>query len=487
MQHSINKLQIISSLMWKFMERMGTQGVQLIVQIVLARILMPDDYGIIALITVFISLANPFIQRGFGTALIQKKDADDTDYSSVFYINLFVSALLYGVLFFAAPFIASFYEESHIILILRIMSLILFLGAFNSVQNAVLARNMQFKKQFLSSQGAIFVSAAVGIIMAYMGYRVWALVGQQLTYQLLVTVILWFTLKWRPKLLFSFERARFLFSFGWKITVSSLIQILYLNMYNLIIGKLYNTEMLGFYNRGAQFPSLLVTNIDSSIQSVMFPALSSYQNNIQRMKNMVRRSIMTSSFFLFPIMVGLAVVAKPLVIILLTEKWLMCVPFLQINCIIYALWPIHSANLQAINAMGYSGTFLRLEIIKKIIGVLILGATVFYGVYAIALGSVASGLISTVINSYPNKRLLNYSYKEQWKDIMPSLLLSLVMGAIVYSIQMINLPVWPTLLIQVCIGAVLYVAMASILKLECLTYLLSICKDILKNRKEATE
>lgn len=214
MQHSINKPQIISSLIWKMMERVGTQGIQFIVQIVLARILMPEDYGIIALITVFIALANIPVQRGFSTALIQRKDANETDFSSVFYINLFVSGLLYGVLFFAAPHIASFYEESQLISVLRVLSFTLFLGAFNSIQNAVVARNMQFKKLFLSSLGAIMVSGAVGIIMAYMGYGVWALVGQQLTSQLFVNVILWFTVKWRPKLLFSFERVRFLFSYG---------------------------------------------------------------------------------------------------------------------------------------------------------------------------------------------------------------------------------------------------------------------------------
>jgi O-antigen/teichoic acid export membrane protein len=244
--------------------------------------------------------------------------------------------------------------------------------------------------------------------------------------------------------------------------------------------------MLGFYNRGKQFPELIVTNIDGSIQSVMLPALASQQDNRQRVKDMVRRSIVTSSFILFPMMVGVAVIAEPLVKILLTEKWLPCVPFLQIYCVSYALWPIHTANLQAINALGRSDIFLKLEIIKKILGLAILGVTVFYGVYAIALGGIVSGLIGTIINSYPNAKLLNYSYKEQWKDIMPSLLLSLVMGAVVYSIQLIGLSVWPTLLTQVCVGVILYLAIAWIFKLECFTYLLFTWKDILKNRKRAT-
>jgi O-antigen/teichoic acid export membrane protein len=390
------------------------------------------------------------------------------------------------IFFFAAPLIAAFYDKPQLILVLRVLSVTLFFGAFNSIQNAVVARKMQFKKLFFSSLGAIVISGTVGIVMAYRGLGVWALVAQQITNQLLITVILWFTVKWRPRLLFSFERVKSLFSYGWKLLVSSLIDTLYLNLRSLIIGKMYNAEMLGFYNRGEQFPALIVTNINGSIQSVMLPALASQQDNRQRVKEMVRRSIVTSSFILFPMMVGVAVIAEPLVKILLTEKWLPCVPFLQIYCVSYSLWPIHTANLQAINALGRSDIFLKLEIIKKILGLAILGVTVFYGVYAIALGSIVNGLISTIINSFPNGKLLNYSYKEQWKDIMPSLLLSLVMGAVVYSVQLFGMIVWHTLIVQGFVGIILYVGMAKIFKLECFTYLLLTWKDILKNRKGAS-
>jgi O-antigen/teichoic acid export membrane protein len=322
--------------------------------------------------------------------------------------------------------------------------------------------------------------------MAYVGFGVWALVAQQITNLLLITVILWFTVKWRPRLLFSVERVKGLFSYGWKLLVSVLIDMLYRNLRSLIIGKMFNAEMLGFYNRGEQFPALIVTNINGAIQSVMLPALASQQDNRQRVKDMVRRSIVTSSFILFPMMVGVAVIAKPLVKILLTEKWLPCVPFLQIYCVSYALWPIHTANLQAINALGRSDIFLKLEIIKKILGLAILGVTVFYGVYAIAFGGIVVGLIATIINAYPNAKLLNYSYKEQWKDIVPSLLLSLVMGVVVYSVQLFGMTEWPILIVQGFVGIILYVGMAKIFKLECFTYLLLTCKDILKNRDRAT-
>lgn len=478
--------KVMSSLFWKFMERGGTQGIQFIVQIILARLLLPEDYGLIALVVIFTSIAGVFVQSGFNSALIQKKDADETDFSSVFYLSLGLACMIYALLFFTAPLIAGFYGMPQIVPVFRVLSFTLLFGAVNSLQNAVISRNFQFKKLFFSSTGGLLVSGAVGIYMAYMGYGVWALVGQQLSNQLLITLILWFTLKWKPRLLFSISRLKVLFSFGWKLLVSALMNDLYGNLRSLIIGKMYNPAVLGFFNRGQQFPSLIVSNIDGSIQSVMFPVLASQQDNRPRVKDMMRRGIVTSSFIVFPMMVGLAVIAEPLVRLLLTDKWLPCVPFLQIFCAVYALWPVHTANLQAINALGRSDLFLKLEVIKKCCGLAILGVTVFYGVYAIALGGVISGLIATVINAYPNKQLLGYSYKEQLRDIMPSLLLSLVMGAVVYTIKWTGLPVLITLIIQAGAGAALYVGLAWLFKLECFNYLLAAVRGIFTGRNGKT-
>lgn len=486
MMNKTSKTQVFSSISWKLMERGGTQGIQFIVQIILARLLLPEDYGTIALVVIFTTIAGVFVQSGLNTALIQKKDADEVDFSSVFYLSLLIACLIYIVLFFAAPFIAAFYTIPEITPIFRVLSIILFFNAFNSIQNAFIARNMQFKKLFFSSTGAILISGTVGIYMAYAGFGVWALVWQQISNQLFITLILWFTVKWRPHLLFSLERVKGLFSFGWKLLVSSLINTIYQDLRSLIVGKMYALAMLGFYNRGQQFPKLLITNINGSIQSVMLPVLASHQENRPRVKEMMRRAIVTSSFIVFPMMVGLAVTAEPLVKLLLTDKWLPCVPFMQIFCAIYVLTPIHTANLQAINALGRSDIFLKLEIIKKIIGLSILSVTVFYGVYAIALGQVLSGVISSFINAYPNKDLLNYSYKEQWSDIYPSLLLSLLMGVVVYSFKWMEWSVLVTLIIQICVGAILYVAMAWMFKLECFRYLLSSLKDIFISRNGET-
>lgn len=468
------KRNVISSLFWKYMQMTGTQGIQFIVQIVLARLLLPEDYGLIAIIIIFIAMANVFVESGLSTALIQKKDVDDVDLSSVFYLSLFIATLLYIVLFFTAYLVGDFYQKPLLIPIMRVSSLSLFFGAFNSIQNAVVARNLEFKKLFFSSTGAIIVSGIVGIYMAYKGYGVWSLVIQQLSNQLLAIINLWFTVRWRPQRLFSIKRAKKLFSFGWKLLIASLINTLFVNLRSLTIGKIYNPEMLGFYNRGQQFPAVVIKNINGTIQSVMFPVLSSKQDNVSKVKDMVRRSLATTCFIIFPVMIGLLVIAEPLVKLLLTDKWLPCVPFLQIYCIIYLVRPLNNVKVQAINALGRSDISLKLEIMKKIIDLFILGVTVFYGIYAIAIGGVISVLIVTMINTYPSKQLFGYSYKEQLKDIVPSFLLTLVMGATMYSITFIGSTVWTTLVIQVMAGILLYIGLAWIFKIECFIYLLKI-------------
>lgn len=487
MYNENTKLKVLSSLFWKLMERGGTQGVGFIVSILLARLLLPEEYGLIALVSIFVSLAGVFVQSGFNTALIQKKDADEVDFSSVFYLSLFVAGILYIVLFFTAPFIADFYRELQLIPVIRVLSITLFLGAFNSIQNAYVSKNMMFKKLFFSSLGAILVSGTVGVIAAYMGYGVWALVMQQLVNQFMVTIILWFKVRWRPQLIFSLKRVKVLFSYGWKLLASALLNTLYMDIRTLIIGRIYSPSTLGFYNRGEQFPKLIVTNIDGSIQSVMLPTLSAHQDDRVRVKDMVRRSIVTSSFIMLPMMVGLAVVAEPLVKILLTDKWLPSVPFLQIFCASYALMPIHTANLQAINALGRSDIFLKLEVIKKVIGLIILGISIPFGIYAMAWGALLSGIISTFINAYPNLKLLNYSYIEQWKDIMPSLLIALVMGAVVYSFNYLNISVGLILVLQVVVGAIVYVGLAKVFKLESFDYLIATIREIAKSRKGVKE
>jgi teichuronic acid exporter len=481
------KNSVISGLFWKLMERGGTQGIQFIVQIVLARLLIPEDFGVIALITIFLAIASVFVECGFSTALVQKNNSDATDFSSVFYLSLSVAGLLYVGLFFTAPFIAEFYKEPQLISVIRILSITLFFGAVNSIQYAIVLITMQFKRLFFSSLGGIIPSGIVGITMAYMGLGVWALVWQQLTNQLLITLILWFTVKWRPKLICSIDRLKILFSFSWKLLCSALLDTIYNNLYGLVIGKVYDSAMLGYYNRGNTFPSLIVTNIDGAIGSVMFPVLSANQDDKSRVKAMVRRSIVTSSFFIFPMMIGLAVCAVPLVRILLTDKWLPCVPLLQLMCLSYAFWPIHTANLQAINALGRSDIFLKLELIKKGIGLFALCIGIPFGVYVMVALKVVTSFIGTLVNAFPNKKLLDYSYKQQWLDIMPSILISLITGSAVYSIKFFCFSDLLTLIIQLGSGTVIYIGLALIFKLECFAYLLDTVKDMLRKKNKRNE
>lgn len=483
MEKSIENKTVVSSFIWKFLERTGTYLVQFVIQIILARILLPSEYGIVAIVTVFIALANVFIQTGFNTALIQRKNVTDLDYSSVLYLSLLIAFVLYIIIFICSPFIANFYKDQLITPVLRVLSLTLFLGAFNSIQTAYISRNMLFKKNFLSSLIAIVISGIIGIIFANLGYGVWSLVIQQLLNMIILIIILLFTIDWKPKLLFSIKRVKKLFSFGWKLLCSSLIDTLYNNIYDLIIGKKYTSTDLAYYNRGKQFPNVIVTNVNGSISTVLLPTMSKNQDDKFKVKEMTRKAIVISSFVLFPMMIGLAVIAKPLVSIVLTDKWLECVPFLQILCFSFALWPIHTANLQAINAIGRSDVFLKLEIVKKIVGILVLIITVPMGLYSMALGQIITGIISSFINAYPNKKLLNYSYLEQVKDLCPIIIISLVMGLIIYPISFLNLGNLLILILQCIIGVIIYIIFSWLFKIDAFNQIINLFKNIRKKEK----
>lgn len=482
-QQAVSKNKVISSLIWKFLERGGVQGVQFVLSIILARLVTPEDYGVIAILLVFIQIATVFIQSGFNTALIQKKESDDLDFSSIFYLSLFVAGILYVILFFASPFVAKFYKSETLTQLLRVISLTLFFGAVNSVQNAYVSKTMQFRRFFFSSMGAVIGSGIVGIVMAYKGFGVWALVFQQLVKDFLICVILWFTVKWRPKFIFSFTRIKSLFSFGWKLLVSGLLDTVFRNIYNLIVGRIYNKETLGYFNRGHQFPQIIATNLDGSIQSVMLPTLSSHNDDVIEVKRITRRSISMSAFLLMPCMFGLAAVAEPLVKVLLTDKWLPCVPFLQLACISYAIYPIQTANLTGINALGRSDVFLKLEIIKKIITILNILITVPLGIYAMAIGQVVSSFINSFINAFPNKKLMNYTYFEQWKDLMPSFLCSIVMAICVWALHFIPLSSIILLLLQIVVGIGVYILLCKIFKIETFSYFINTIKGFKHGRK----
>ncbi len=481
----IIKNKTFSSFVWRLAERCAAQSVTFIVSIVLARLLNPSDYGLVAMIIIFIAISQVFVDSGLGSALIQKKNADDLDFSTVFYFNVFICVIIYLTVYFSAPYIANFYDNMQLASILRVLGITIIISALKNVQQAYVSRNLIFKHFFFSTIGGTIIAAFVGITLAYYGFGVWALVNQQVVNVIIDTFILWFTVKWRPQKTFSLGRLKTLFSYGWKLLISSLVDTIYTNLRQLIIGKMYSPAALGFYNRGYQFPSFIVTNINTAIDSVLLPVMSREQENKIRVKMMTRRAIKVSGFVIWPMMIGLFVIAKPLIILLLTDKWIESVPYLKTFCIIFALEPIQTANLNAIKAVGRSDIFLKLEVIKKSIGFLILLISMNYGVFSIAIGMLLYAFIASVINSWPNKKLLDYSYIEQILDILPSISLSIFMGFIICFFSKIDLNNFKMVMCQVILGCIVYVLGALLLKFDSFQYILGIIKYyLLKEKRE---
>lgn len=478
----MNSKSTISNLLWRFAERCGAQAVSFLVSIILARLLAPEAYGTIALAMVFINILQVFVDSGMGTALIQKKDADDLDFSSVFYFNIAACLVLYAGLFLAAPSIAQFYGDPALTALVRALSLTVVVSGVRNIQQSYVSRHLLFKRFFFSTIGSTLASAVVGIAMAYAGFGVWALVGQSLSNVVTGTIILWATVPWRPRRMFSWQRLKGLLSFGWKLLVSSLLDTGYNNLRSLIIGKLYSSADLAYYNQGDKLPNLVITNINTSIDSVLLPTMANEQDDHARVRSMTRRAIKTSTYVMAPLMMGLAACAEPLIRLILTEKWLPCVPYLRIFCITYMFYPIHTANLNAIKALGRSDLFLKLEIAKKIVGLTILLCTMRHGVMAMAYSLLLSSVLGQIINSWPNRKLLRYHYLNQLADILPALLLACAMGLAVYCIQFLGWGDLPTLCVQVPVGAALYLAGSALLRLDSFLYLRSTAEKLLLHK-----
>lgn len=479
---TITSKSVTRNFFWRFAERWGAKGVNFVVSIILARLLMPSDYGLIAIVTVIISILDVFVDSGLANALIQKKDADDLDFSSVFYFNIFFCFLLYTGLFFMAPLIGELYQFQQLPGVLRVLGLTMIISGVKNTQMSYVSKNMQFKKFFYATLGGTFIAAFVGIIMAYLGFGVWSIVAQYLINNLIDTIILWVCVTWRPKMIFSFMRLKKLLSFGWKILASNLLEKVYSNIQAFIIGAKYSPTDLGLYNKGMSFPVFLVENINSSINSVLLPTMSSSQDDILVLKNMTRRSIKISTYILAPMMIGLFFVASPIIRLLLTDKWLPCVPYLRVFCIVYLLYPIQSVNMNAILAKGRSDIYLKTEMIKKIIGVITLIIAMRIGVIAIAYSLLLVGIVSVLINAYLNSGILNYKIREQLADILPNMLLALGMGVCVFFIQFIKLPNIIILIIQVFVGVVIYLLGSIVFKIDSFEYLIKFIKPMLKKR-----
>ena len=456
---------------------MGTQGISFVVSVVLARLLAPHEYGLIAMISIFFAISGTLIEGGFGSALIQKKNATNIDFSTIFYVSLSSSFLLYSILYICAPLIASFYNQPILSTIVRVSGLSLFLGAINSVQGAYLSKNMMFRKSFLCNIISTILSGIIGITMAYKGYGVWALVAQSLFAGIFGTVYMWFAIGWRPQLVFSFQSLKELFGFGSKILITSLIISLFKNIRGLVIGKMYAPAMLAFFEKGKSMPNLIISNLSSTIQGILFPVLSNSQDDKAKVKSILKRSIKTSALLVFPCITLLFVTARPLVILLFTEKWLPTVPFLQIFCLAYIILPIQSANMQVVQSLGRSDLTLKIEIIKKILELIIMVISFTISVEAVAWGIVIYNYVCLFINLYPNRKLIKYSYLEQIADITPNMIATIIMGLSVYFFIYLHLSNFVIIILQVLGGLILYFSICFLFKIESFVYIYNIIKS----------
>lgn len=472
------KTATVSSLLWKLMERGGNAVIQLIVQIVMARLLAPEQFGALAIMLVFVNIGNVVVQSGLNTALVQAKDVQDRDYSTVFWMCSSVSAVIYLAIFLAAPLIAAFYALPYLVWPLRGIGLIVVINAYNSIQVAKVTRDLQFRKIFIATISSVVLSAFCGIAAAVSGLGLWALVIQQLMYQLTNCIVLAFEVDWKPCFCFDASRAKEFFEFGWRLLASGLLATVYQSLGNLVIGKQFSSVQLGLVSQGEKYPQAVGSMLDGAIQPVMLSAVAHVQDDLSAVKRLVRRALKTSTYLIFPAMTLFAVVAPNLVPELLGEQWRSSVPFLQIYCFVYALLPIHTTNLQALNGMGRSDLFLKLEIIKKSYGLatLLICAFVLKDVKLLVLSYMLTGLISTFVNASPNKKVIGYSYGEQIRDVLPACALSLVSGAFAFAMTFFVEGSLAVVFGQIVVFMVVYLVLSALFRVESFTYILSMMK-----------
>lgn len=478
------KKAVLHGVFWKFSERFAAQCVSLIVSIILARLLNPSEYGIISLVTVFITIANIFVTSGFGAALIQKKDADEVDYSSVFYFNLAFSAIIYFVLFFFAIPISSFYQMPLLKPVLRVLAFSIPIMGINSIQQAYISRKMEFKKFFKATFIGTIMSAFVGIGMAYMGFGVWALVAQTLTNNIIDTIILQLSIDLKIRRVFSFDRIKALLNYGWKLLAQSLIVQIYSSLRSLFIGKIYTTADLAYYTKGNQFPDLISSNIDTAINTALFPAMSRAQESLDTVKKMARKTTQVSSYIMGPILIGFIAVAEPFISLLLTDKWLLAVPFLRIECIILLFRAPQTAILQGLKAIGKSGSVLKCDIPIRIFALLVLLVSIRFGVIIFALSEILTTIFGTVLYSREARKYLNYHYREIAFDFGVNTIVASIMGLVVWEIgKILSFSNLIIIIIQVLCGFLTYLLLSILSSNPSFKYILNMVNEFIKSKR----
>ena len=474
--HSLKK-KLFSGFFWKFAERIFAQGISFVVSVVLSRLLLPEEFGIVALVMIFINIANVFVVSGISTALVQNKDADNIDFSTNFYCSLTVSLAVYAILFAAAPYIARFYDMPDLTLVIRIFTLRIPLSTFNAIQHAYVERHMQFRKFFFSTLFGTVFSGIVGIVMALYGFGVWALIAQYFTNTIVDTIVLFFTVPWKPRLQFSAASAKRMMGFGWKVLAADLSGTVFDQLRSLLVGKVYTTADLAFYNKGKNLPDLIANNVKSTVMTVLFPAISNINDDRQRVKELTRRSLSVMAYVLFPALFGMAAAARPLITVLFTEVWEESVPFVQLLSVSAALGLLGSISLQTMKALGRSDILLLLEFIKKPVYLILLIVGIKISVLAVAVTMLVYTVYGGLVNAYQLKKLIGYTYSEQLKDLISPMLFTALMCGAVILISLLPIPDLPMLIMQVVLGAAVYVGISYITKDVNFTALCRVVKE----------
>ena len=468
------KQKAAKGVLWSAVERFSVQGVQFLIMIVMARLLTPHDYGLIGMLAIFIAVAQSLIDSGFSQALIRKQDRTEVDNNTVFYFNIVVSALLYLILYVSAPLVADFYNTPLLCPVMRVVCISIIFNSLAVVQRALLTIKIDFKTQAKAALTAAVVSGIVGIAMAYHGFGVWSLVTQQLFNLGINTGLLWLLSKWRPRLTYSWQSFHELFAFGSKLLATGLLNTIYNNIYPIVIGKLFSASSLGHYTRAHQFSEFPSSNVTGIIQRVTYPVLCEIQNDDARLASIYRRFLKLSAFVVFPLMMGLSSVSKPFVNIMLGLQWGFCGQLLQIICFSMMWYPIHAINLNLLQVKGRSDLFLRLEIIKKILGVSVLCVTAPFGLIVMCYGSIFNSLVALAINTYYTGKLVNVGFFMQMRDLLPTIVLSLVMFALILTINHFIPSDIVKLCVDIVVGVAFYTLSSRALKFSELGELLSL-------------
>jgi len=482
------KQKTISGLTWSFIDSLANQGISFIVGIILARLLTPKEFGLIGMLAIFIAISESFINSGFSQALIRKQDCTQKDYSTVFYFNIVVGVFFYLLLFATAGAIANFFHEPILKQLIRVLGLSLIINSFTLIQTTILTKRIDFKLQAKISVIASLLSGIIGIGMAYTGWGVWSLVARITWGFFFSSMLLWHWNKWKPALVFSIASFKELFNFGVKLHITFLINTIYRNIYYVIIGKYFTAVELGYYTRAEQFQSLPSSNLQGVIGRVSFPILSSIQNDAPRLKEAYKKIIRSTMLVTFVLMLGMAAIAEPMIITLIGPQWEPCIIYLQLLCFVGMLYPLHALNLNMLYVQGRSDLAVTIEIIKKVLAVPVIIVAIFFGIKAMILGMILLSFIAYYLNSYWSGRLINYSWLDQIKDILPSFMIAVVMSTIVFIESVFfNLPPLPMLLIQVVTGALITFSIFEGLRYKDYLYLKNIIKQIFLNRSESHE